>query len=77
MLSEFSPVPGTPDGDACRAYTDLDEPLNHNKTAFTMRFLGADRVNHFKDLCRAVNNTVVSNPKHAGIKPAATGHIAT
>ena len=60
MLSEFSPVPGTPDGDACRAYTDLDEPLNHNKTAFTIRFLGNDRVNHLKDLCRTVNRDVRS-----------------
>jgi hypothetical protein len=55
MLSEFAPIPGTPDGEACQAHTDLTEPLNHNKTAFTMRFLGADRVNHFKALCRKVN----------------------
>jgi len=60
MLSEFSPVPGTPDGDACRAYTNLDEPLNHNKTAFTIRFLGADRVNQLKDLCRTVNASIRS-----------------
>src|SRR5262249_21983665 len=35
MLSEFSPIPGTPDGEKCRAWTDLDEPLSHNKTVFT------------------------------------------
>jgi len=52
MLSEFAPIPGTPDGDACRAYGDLDEPLNHNKTAFTHRMLGANRVNDLKALCR-------------------------
>jgi radical SAM superfamily enzyme YgiQ (UPF0313 family) len=57
MLSEFSPVPGTPDGEACRAYIDLDEPLNHNKTAFTIRFLGLQRVNQLKDLCRTVNGS--------------------
>jgi hypothetical protein len=53
MLSEFAPIPGTPDGEACRAYTDLDEPLNHNKTAFTMRFLGRERVDELKTLSRA------------------------
>jgi hypothetical protein len=58
MLSEFAPVPGTPDGEACRVHTDLDEPLNHNKTAFTIRFLGNDRVNQLKDLCRTVNREV-------------------
>src|SRR5262245_3230645 len=60
MLSEFAPVPGTPDGEACRAYTDLDEPLNHNKTAFTIRYLGVDRVNHLKDLCRSVRSRVAA-----------------
>jgi hypothetical protein len=55
MLSEFAPIPGTPDGEACRAYTDLDEPLNHNKTAFTWRFLGTERIDRLKALCREVN----------------------
>jgi radical SAM superfamily enzyme YgiQ (UPF0313 family) len=57
MLSEFAPIPGTPDGEACRVYTGLDEPLNHNKTAFTMRFLGEERVNNLKALCRHVNSS--------------------
>jgi hypothetical protein len=52
MLSEFAPIPGTPDGEACRAYTSLDEPLNHNKAAFTLRFLGEKRVNALKALSR-------------------------
>ncbi len=26
MLSEFAPIPGTPDGESCRARTQLDEP---------------------------------------------------
>jgi len=55
MLSEFAPIPGTPDGDACEAHTRLDEPLNHNKTAFTLRFLGEERANRLKALCREVN----------------------
>ncbi len=55
MLSDFSPIPGTPDGELCRKYTDLDEPLNHTKTAFPIRFLGFDKVNYYKDLCRKLN----------------------
>jgi radical SAM superfamily enzyme YgiQ (UPF0313 family) len=62
MLSEFAPIPGTPDGEACRRFTTLDEPLNHNKTAFTWRFLGPERVDALKDLCREVNRAV----RHAG-----------
>jgi radical SAM superfamily enzyme YgiQ (UPF0313 family) len=56
MLSEFAPIPGTPDGEACRAYTGLDEPLNHNKTAFTLRNLGVKRVENLKSLCRELNS---------------------
>ncbi|MHC5086457.1 MAG: B12-binding domain-containing radical SAM protein, partial [Planctomycetota bacterium] len=58
MLSDFSPIPGTPDGELCRKYTDLDEPLNHNKTAFPIRFLGFDEVNYYKDLCRTLNRSL-------------------
>ena len=59
MLSEFAPIPGTPDGEACRTYTDLDEPLNHNKTAFTSRLLGTARVNRLKALSREVNQNLL------------------
>jgi len=52
MLSEFAPIPGTPDGDACRNYVDLNEPLNHNKTAFTWRFLGGERINCLKRISK-------------------------
>ena len=31
MLSEFSPIPNTPDGDACGEWIDLSEPLWHFK----------------------------------------------
>jgi hypothetical protein len=55
MLSEFSPIPGTPDGEACREWVDLDEPLCHNKTAFCLKFLGEERVNRLKSLCRELN----------------------
>jgi Radical SAM superfamily/B12 binding domain len=60
MLSEFAPIPGTPDGEACRAYAALEEPLNHNKTAFTWRFLGTERVEGLKALCRQVNRKMGS-----------------
>lgn len=55
LLSEFAPVPGTEDGERCRAWIDLDEPLCHNKTAFTIQRLGHDRVNRLKSLCRDLN----------------------
>ena len=54
MLSDFAPVPGTPDGDACRALVDLNEPLNQNKTAFTIRALAAG-IQSLKALCRNLN----------------------
>jgi radical SAM superfamily enzyme YgiQ (UPF0313 family) len=55
MLSEFSPIPGTPDGKLARRWVDLDEPLWHNKTVFAMTFLGEKRVNQLKALCRELN----------------------
>lgn len=56
MLSEFSPIPGTPDGEQCRQWVDLDEPLWHNKTVFPLVFLGAATVQRLKALCRALNS---------------------
>jgi radical SAM superfamily enzyme YgiQ (UPF0313 family) len=55
MLSEFSPIPGTPDGEQCRRWINLDEPLWHNKTAFTQRRLGAE-VNRLKLLVGELNH---------------------
>ena len=55
MLSEYSPVPGTPDGERCRSLVELDEPLTHNKTAFTIGFLGWERIQALKALCRQLN----------------------
>lgn len=59
MLAEFSPLPGTPDGDACSAHTDLAEPLNHNKTAFPIRLWGREAVRRLKLLCRDGNRKVI------------------
>jgi len=55
MLADFSPIPGTPDGDYCRKWVDMDEPLLHNKTAFPIILLGFDETNRLKDLQRKLN----------------------
>jgi radical SAM superfamily enzyme YgiQ (UPF0313 family) len=60
MLADFSPIPGTPDGQACRRWVDLDEPLQHNNTAFTIRRLGFDESNRLKDLQRRMNRQMSS-----------------
>ena len=58
MLSDFSPLPGTPDGELCSDIVDLSEPLNHNKTAFPIWSLGIETVNYYKDLCRSLNRQI-------------------
>lgn len=58
MLADFSPVPGTPDGEYCRKWADLDEPLFHNKTAFPVILLGFDETNRLKDLQRKLNRNL-------------------
>jgi hypothetical protein len=55
MLAEFSPIPNTPDGELCRSYIDLDEPLSHNKTVFPILRHGEHEVNRLKELCRELN----------------------
>jgi hypothetical protein len=58
MLSEFSPIPGTPDGEHCRQWVDLDEPLWHNKTVFPVVFLGDAEVQRLKSLSRNLNRAL-------------------
>jgi hypothetical protein len=58
MLSEFSPIPGTPDGELCREWVDLEEPLFHNKTAFTRKLLGQESLQNLKRLCKELNNSL-------------------
>ncbi len=55
MLAEFSPIPGTPDGEYCRRWVDLDEPLWHNKTVFAMAMLGQSQINRLKNWANALN----------------------
>ncbi len=72
MLADFSPIPGTPDGEFCRGfpkrkimrlgnprkYADLNEPLFHNNTAFPIILLGFNKTNSLKDLQRKLNRTL-------------------
>jgi radical SAM superfamily enzyme YgiQ (UPF0313 family) len=60
MLADFSPVPGTADGEYCRRWVDMDEPLMHNKTAFPIILLGFDESNRLKDLQRKLNRSIPS-----------------
>lgn len=55
MLSEFSPIPGTPDGESCREALDLEEPLWHNKTFFVIHRLGDLEINRLKNLVSRLN----------------------
>jgi radical SAM superfamily enzyme YgiQ (UPF0313 family) len=55
MLAEFSPIPGTPDGQLAGKYVDMNEPLMHNKTAFPIILLGSEKVNRIKDICHKLN----------------------
>ncbi|MHC4639538.1 MAG: hypothetical protein ACYTBV_18880, partial [Planctomycetota bacterium] len=59
MLADFSPIPGTPDGESCTKWIDLDEPLMHNKTAFPIITMGFDESNRLKDLQRKLNRTIL------------------
>jgi len=61
MLADFSPVPGTSDGELCRKWVDMDEPLFHNKTAFPIILLGFDESNRLKDLQRKLNRNLGSH----------------
>ena len=68
MLSEFSPIPGTPDGERCRQWVDLDEPLWHNKTAFTAHRLGLPEVQRLKQLCRQLNQRLERAPDSVSVE---------
>ena len=60
LLSEFSPIPGTIDGEKCRKWADLEEPLSHNKTAFALRRLGIENINRLKQLTHSLNSQLAS-----------------
>jgi tRNA A37 methylthiotransferase MiaB len=58
MLADFSPIPDTPDGEYCRKWVNMDEPLMHNKTALPIIMLGFDETNRLKDLQRQLNRAL-------------------
>jgi radical SAM superfamily enzyme YgiQ (UPF0313 family) len=68
LLSEFSPIPGTADGERCEKWIDAKEPLSHNKTAFAIRRLGFDYLNDLKTICRKFNTGLSRGPERAGMK---------
>jgi hypothetical protein len=72
MLSEFSPIPGTPDGESCRRWVDLDEPLWHNKTAFVIQWLGNTDINRLKNLAVRLNRRLDASNREVG-SPASLG----
>jgi hypothetical protein len=76
MLSEFSPIPGTPDGELCREWTDLTEPLAHNKTAFAFRRLGPPELNRLKQLAKDLNRQLDRVP-HPGAKKIMPGELSS
>ena len=65
VLSAFSPLAGTPDGEYCRRWVDLGDPLWHNKTAVTMRRLGQDEVARLKNQANRLNLRLQSSNSEA------------
>jgi radical SAM superfamily enzyme YgiQ (UPF0313 family) len=63
MLADFSPVPGTADGEYCRRWVNMDEPLMHNKTAFPIILLGFDETNRLKNLQHKLNKSMQDQHK--------------
>ena len=61
MLSDFSPIPNTIDGEYCRKWVDLDDPLLHNKTAFPITLLGLEKVDRLKHLQKQLNSKLSTN----------------
>jgi hypothetical protein len=61
ILSDFSPIPGTVDGEKCSQWADLAEPLSHNKTAFAIRRLGFEYSNRIKRLNHHLNAHLNNN----------------
>ena len=55
MLADFAPIQGTPDGERCREWVNMDEPLFHNKTVFPIILLGFNEVNRLKSLQQRFN----------------------
>jgi len=60
MLAEFSPIPGTPDGELCRPWLDLNEPLTHNNSAFPYFLNKEAETETLKQSCVTLNKMNLS-----------------
>ncbi len=56
MLSEYSPIPGTPDGERAREILDIDEPLLQNNIVFPIAYYGYETVKRLKALKNRLNS---------------------
>ena len=55
MLSEYSPIPGTPDGEKARRIIDISEPLLQNNIVFPIAYYGIETVRRLKALKQLAN----------------------
>ncbi len=60
MLSEFSPIPGTPLFEESKKIKSLDDPLLHNPSVFPILNYGEETVKRLKDLKNQLNRKLVS-----------------
>jgi len=56
MLSEYSPIPGTPDGEKARKILDIAEPLLQNNIVFPIAYYGYETVRRLKSLKNRLNS---------------------
>lgn len=60
MLADYSPIPGTPDGEKCIKKLNLTDPLAQNKSAVPVWLYGFDEINRLKNICRKLNRNLQS-----------------
>lgn len=60
MLSEFSPIPGTPMFEEALKIAPVEEPLLQNPTVFPILYYGEEEVNRLKDLKNKINRALIS-----------------
>lgn len=56
LMADYSPIPGTPEGDAVHALLPSRDPLWHNKSLFALHTpVGRQRLQQLKDLAHRLN----------------------
>ncbi len=63
MLSEYSPIPGTPDGERAREILDISEPLLQNNIVFPIVYYGYETVSRLKALKQLSNAGRLNQPQ--------------